>query len=171
LSVDGTWKYATEVEPSKIAPVVKREVPGKTLFKSPLGGFGIWYDSTKWIMRPEGDDAGRTQFKLKRGDAYALLIIEEIGVPLSTLRQIALQNAKEAAPDSRVVSEETKMINGKEVLVMKIDGTVKDIPFRYYGYYYGSKNGTVQLLTYTGQALFDKYEPDFTEFLNGFEIY
>ena len=173
LSSDGTWKYAAVVimDPP-LAPPVRRGVTNisKTLFKSPLGGFGIWYDQTKWLMRP-GDDRGRTSFKLKRGDAYALLIVEEIGIPLSTLREIALENAKEAAPDSRIVFEESRTINGKEVLVMKIDGTVKEIPFRYYGYYYGSKTGTVQLLTYTAQSLFDKYEQDFIEFLNGFEIY
>jgi hypothetical protein len=63
------------------------------------------------------------------------------------------------------------MKNGKEILCMKIDGTIEQIPFRYYGYYYGGKQGTIQLLTYTGQGLFEKYEADFLDFLNGLEIY
>lgn len=57
------------------------------------------------------------------------------------------------------------------LLCMKIEGTVKGIPFRYYGYYYGGKQGTIQILTFTGQTLFEKYEHDFTDFLNGLEIY
>jgi hypothetical protein len=173
LSPDGTWKYATKVsiaEPPEPA-VVRRGISNDVVFKSTLGGFGLRYDSTKWLKRPDGDDPGRTQFKLKRGDAYAVMVVEEIGLSLENLKSIALENAKAAAPDAHFVSDEVRTINGKEVMFLTIDGTIKEIPFRYYGCYYGSKSGTVQLLTYTAQSLFTKYEQDFKELLAGFEIY
>ena len=40
-----------------------------------------------------------------------------------------------------------------------------------YGYYYSNENGTIQILTYTGEKLFDKYKEDIELFLNGFVEY
>jgi len=100
-----------------------------------------------------------------------MLIVEEVPVPIATLKAAALSNAKSAASDARITYEGNTNIDGKEVLVMKIDGTIQEIPFRYFGYYYGGKSGTIQVLTYTGLSLFEKYEEDLSEFLKGLVIY
>ncbi|HEU4431844.1 MAG TPA: hypothetical protein VFR51_00520 [Pyrinomonadaceae bacterium] len=173
LSPDGTWKYATEVAPgahTSTAATMTRAANAKSVYKAPHGGFSIWYDDSKWILAPKADEEGRIEFRLKRGDGYAVAIIEELGMPSSTLKEIALENAKSAAADTRIVFEETRTVNGKEVLCMKMEGSVKGIPFRYYGYYYGGKAGSIQLLTFTGTQIFAKYEQDFLEFLNGLQI-
>ena len=57
-----------------------------------------------------------------------------------------------------------------ETEVLRINGTLKQIPFAYYGYYYGGKEGTIQVITYTSQNLLKKYEQVSTEFLNGLVI-
>ena len=168
LSPDGTWKYAPEAPGPAV--VTNKPFGATTLFKAPQGGFGIWYDDTKWLIDQKSDHA-TAEFKLKRGDAYALVLVEELNIPIATLKEIALENAKEAAPDAKIIFEETRTVNKKEVLCMKMEGTIKGIPFRYYGYYYGGKQGTIQLLTFTGQTIFAKYEQDLTDFLNGLEIY
>jgi hypothetical protein len=170
LLSDGTWKYVIEANPPTTS-VASKPAEAKTLFKAPRGGFGIWYDDTKWFLKREPDERGRFEFKLRRGDAYALVLIEELNIPLSTLKEAALDNAKAAAPDAQIIFEETRTVNKKELLCMKIDGIIKGIPFRYYGYYYGGKQGSIQLLTFTGQEIFSKYEQDLTDFLNGLEIY
>jgi hypothetical protein len=170
LLPDGTWRYEVAIsEPTSSA--ANKPAEAKTLFKPTQGGFGIWYDNSKWAMVNEADAEGRVHFKLKRGDGYAFVLIEELGIPISTLREVALENAKAAAPDARIIFEENRTVNKTQVLCMKIEGTVKGIPFRYYGYYYGGKQGTIQVLTFTGQRLFEKYEQDFNDFLNGLEIY
>ena len=99
-----------------------------------------------------------------------MVLSEGISIPISSLKKIALENAKAVAPDSKIVSEETRIVNGKEVLCLILEGTVEQIPFTYYGYYYGGKQGTIQVITFTGQSLFAKYKKEFTEFLNGLEI-
>ncbi|HJP91351.1 MAG TPA: hypothetical protein VJ875_05320 [Pyrinomonadaceae bacterium] len=170
LSSDGTWKYAAELRPTT-STLRNKPVGATTLFKAPQGGFGIWYDDTKWLLKPQSDNRPEIEFKLKRGDAYAIAIIEELNIPLATLKQIAIENAKNAAPDVRVVLEETRTVNNKEVLCMRFDGTVKGIPLSYYGYYYGGKQGAIQLLTFTGRDLFAKYEQELSDFLNGLEIF
>jgi hypothetical protein len=173
LSPDGTWKYATDTAPgahTSTSATMTKATNAKAVYKAQHGGFSIWYDESKWMMAPKADDEGRIEFRLKRGDGYAVAIIEELGMPTSTLKEIAVENAKGAAPDTKVVLEETRTINGKEVVCMKMEGSVKGIPFRYYGYYYGGKAGSIQLLTFTGTQIFPKYEDDFLEFLNGLQV-
>ena len=171
LQPDGTWKYVSEGPPKPVVIAIAKSPSARKFFKPDRGSFGVWYDDTKWRQSTRPDEPGRSSFDLIRGDGYAIVLVEELGIPVSSLRRIALENAKEASPDAKIVFEETRMINGVEVLAMKIEGTIEQIPFRFYGYYYGGKQGTIQLLTYTGQALFSKYEGDFIEFLNGLEIY
>lgn len=171
LNADGTWKYATVVASKAAAAGLRKPASSTKLFKSDRAGFGVWYDEAKWQLSPKSDEPGRTEFNLRRGDGYAVAIVEELGIPIASLKKIALENAKDASPDAKIVLEETRVVNGKEVLCLKIEGTFEQIPVRFYGYYYGGKQGTIQLLTFTGQVLFQKYEQDFLGFLNGLEIY
>ena len=171
LSPDGTWKYVTEPDAhSRPSSVMTRPAAARTEFKAKYGGFSVWYDDTKWVQAAREDEEGRIEFKLKRGDGYAVAIVEELSIPIATLKELALENARSAAPDTKVIFEEMRTVNGKQVLCMRMDGTVKGIPFRYFGYYYGGKHGSIQLLTFTGTQIFAKYEQDFAEFLNGLEI-
>jgi hypothetical protein len=52
--------------------------------------------------------------------------------------------------------------------MMQMVGTIQGMRFTYYGYYFSNSNGTIQLLTYTGESLFDYYIEDIELFLNGF---
>ena len=171
LNADGTWKYADIVTAPRVLAEVTRLGAGKKLFKSDRGRFGVWYDETRWHLNSKATEPGRTEFDLLRGDGYATAIIEEIGIPINSLKKIALDNARQAAADAKIIFEEYRTVNGKQVLCLKIEGTIEGIPFRFYGYYYGGKEGTIQLLTFTGTSLFEKYESDFTSLLNGLEIY
>ena len=59
-------------------------------------------------------------------------------------------------------------MNGTPVTCMEITGTTQGIPFHYFGYYYSGKGGSIQVITYTGESLFEQYRTDFQELLNGF---
>jgi hypothetical protein len=83
---------------------------------------------------------------------------------------IALENARKVAPDAKIVLKENRIVNGKQVLVMQLDGTTSHIPFRFYGYYYGGSSGTIQLVTFTGISAFDRNAASFTKFLDGLVI-
>jgi len=90
---------------------------------------------------------------------------------LSALKKVVLDSAVQAAPDAKILSEEKRIVNGHELLCLKIEGSVSQIPFTYYGYYYSGNGGTLQLITFTSQNLFAEYQKDFTDLLNGLEIY
>jgi len=71
---------------------------------------------------------------------------------------------------SSPISRHIKPAMVRHFFQRKIEGTIQSIPFKYYGYYWSGKSGTVQFLTYTAQNLFDEALPDFSELLNGFVV-
>jgi hypothetical protein len=171
LYPDGTWKYITEstIRPSQKVSYIKP--PSATKFiKTERGNFGVWYDESKWKKAGKPDPEGKLYFQLIGEDGYVMVIAEGIEMPITTLKEVVLENAQKAAEDARIILEEKRVVNGREILCLRINGTLKQVPFAYYGYYYGGKEGTIQVITYTSQNLLKKYEQVFTEFLNGLVI-
>ena len=172
LSDDGTWSFKEVVSSAAMpgAVVMKAKSATKSI-KSKKGFFELWYDPKKWTTK-EGAEGTPTEFVVirKDGDAYGMAIVERIGVPMDQLAAIALNNAKSQAPDARIVMQEERTVNGKKVVALQIEGTIQGIAFKYYGYYWSGKSGTVQFLTYTSQNLFEDAVADFTELLSGFVI-
>jgi hypothetical protein len=70
-----------------------------------------------------------------------------------------------------VIFEETRIVNERKVLCLKLDATIQGIPVAYVNYYFSGKAVAVQVMAYTGQNLLDEYQPDLMDLLNGFEIY
>jgi hypothetical protein len=168
---DGTWKQeATDSgKEAKAGTAFSRPATATAKAAIHRGKSAIFYDPKKW--KPKGPEAsGRSEFEHVDGDGYAVVITERLTMSMDALRKVALSNAKDAAPDAEIVFEEKRRVNGSEVLVLKIKGTIDEIPFFYYGYYYSGKEGIIQAITYTGQNLFDEYKPEFELFLNGLVI-
>ncbi|HYX31454.1 MAG TPA: hypothetical protein VE863_23175 [Pyrinomonadaceae bacterium] len=171
LFPDGTWKYA-DAEPPPPVKVgsLARPTSAKAKVQTTRGDFAVWYDESKWQLENRLNDDDILHFRLRRADGYAMVLAEGLPMPMATLKAIAVKNAKDAAPDAHLVSEDTRTVNGTEVMLLTIDGTVSGIPFRYFGYYYSGKQGTIQFIAFTGQNLFDKNKADFADLLNGLEI-
>lgn len=174
LHEDGTWKYINDsIIENSVIPVNDKEfLKGKKstfLVKSKKLNVGIWINPQSWNFTKGTDkDAFEFQFQKKGDDLYAILVSEKMQIPIETLKGIAIENAKRAAPDIKVIKEEYRKVNGIQVLMMQMSGTMHGMRFTYYGYYYSNSNGTIQLLTYTGENLFNNYLNDIEEFLNGF---
>ncbi len=168
LHSDGTWELLSKNAPAdnkvKTPPRATKKV------SDPKGILELWYIPAKWIVlnKPErlSPDASFALIH-KTKDAYAIGIVERISMPLKTLKNIAIDNAKNVAPDAKVVLDEERQINGVNASIMDIEGTIDGIPFRYHSYYWTGKEGSIQVITYTAQNLFEEYHDDFDDLLNG----
>jgi len=173
LLPDGTWRYQDENAASadEIPVNDKKFVKDESstfLVKSKKLNIGIWIDPKKWLFSKGTDsDAHEFQFDMKGEDLYGMIVSEKVQIPIETLKGIALENARGVAPDIRIVREEYRNVNGLDVLMMQMDGTIQGMKFVYYGYYYSNEEGTIQFLTYTGKNLFDEYKEEIEIFLNG----
>ena len=175
LNPDGTWYYPEEQKISsqidKGPPQFFKPKSATVLLKGKRVKYGLWYDRSKWIPDQDIDNTS-AEYELTHveGDRYVVIIPERLKIPLETLGIAAIANAKKAAPDTRITFEETRIVNNRKVLCLRMDATIQGIPVSYINYYYSGKSGAVQLLTYTGQNLVEEYQPDMIDLLNGFEI-
>ena len=170
---NGTWKYANEKDDAE-AEIKLNDKPytkdknSTFVVKSKKVNIGIWIDPKDWsFTKTSSNEHAEFQFQKKGEDLYAMLIAEKMEISLEALKNIAVQNAKAAAPDIKVVSEEYRNVNGIKVLMIQMAGTVQGMKLVYCGYYYSNDSGTIQLLTYTGENLLKNYHNDIETFLNG----
>lgn len=172
---DGTWDYAyleDSLAAHKDLPTNPElfEKPANSTFaiKSEILDLNFYLNPKDWRFEksPEGD-ASEFDLEFKKGDVYGMIINEQIEIPLTSLKNIALINAREVSSDIRITHEEYRMVNGLKVMHLEMEGTIQGIEFAYFGYYYSDTSGTTQYITYTSRNLMEKYRPYCEGLLNG----
>lgn len=173
---NGKWEYVSDSSnneaPDTIAlntKVFSKPSDASFLVKSKRFNVGVAINPSKWTFKAveSASSAQEYMFQMKSTEGYAMLITEKISLPLEALREAAIVNAQNAAPDAKESFSEYRMVNGMKVLYMEIKGTLRGIKFNYAGYYYSNSNGTVQFVGFTTQNLFTSLKPALTEILNG----
>ncbi|MCB1581724.1 MAG: hypothetical protein R3E90_00190 [Marinicella sp.] len=173
LNDDGTWVYengaaAVPVAISKNPKLFSAPSNANFQLKSNRTDVAFKFDPKQWnFSKDEQGEAAEYNFKLKSGDLYAMAITEQLEIALETLVDIAVDNARDAAPDIQVVTKEYRNVNGLKVIYMEMEGAIQKVRFTYLGYYYSDASGSVQYLAYTGTNLVQKYRKDIDQFLNG----
>lgn len=167
LFPDGKWKPVAAPPPAGPGRPHVRAAAATERVDLLRGAMAIYVDPGQWKRQPATEDLTKTTFHHASGEAYGMIVAERLAIPLLKLKEIAISNARAAAPDAKVVFEETRHVNDIDVLVMQMEGTIQGIAFTYYGYYYSGPQGSLQVLTYTGTNLFAEYKGAFEEFLNG----
>jgi hypothetical protein len=178
LYEDGTWKYnidSSETEEKEI-PVsnIAYSKNEKSSFevKSTKVNAGVYINTKDWTYKKNPiADAQEYTFQSRGKDIYAMMITEKVDIPIENLKKLALSNARDAAPDTKIVTEEYRMVNGKKIFFMQMNGSIEGMKFTYLGYYYSSEGGTIQFISYTTQNLLEEYKNDMFELLNGFTIH
>ena len=97
-------------------------------------------DSWKQAERPE-NPAAKVEFTRKTGEAGALVIVERLQMPISALRKAVIEKSTKLDKDAKLVCDETRIVNGTEVLCLTTNAKVEGIPVTYHGFYYASGRG------------------------------
>lgn len=173
LNDDGTWHYVNKASAAKsaIGTNLNRFVKphdATFLLKSAKNHSAFWIDAHKWTFeKATSNPSAEYEFQLKHGDLYALAIDERIAAPEKTLVDAAIENARHAASDTRVIKREYRTVNGRRVIFMHMRGTMHGIVFDYLGYYRSGPSGSTQLVVFTTPNLVKRYRPAIFDFLNG----
>ena len=171
LFPNGTWIYKDSGVQNESGSNFTKPQESTKVLKSKKGFFTLWIDPTKW--NTEGSSLNPdAEFFLRHtsGDVYAMVIAERIAMPIATLKNLTLENAKRVVPDAEIVLQEERIVNGTKLWNMRIEGTLQGIPITYYGYYWTGQVGSLQVVTYTGKNLFDEFKAEITDLLNGLVI-
>ena len=173
LNTDGTWKYAPADKKStaEMGEEWKKPDSATSVLKGKAGFYEVWYDPDKWTPDPSPHNP-IVEYSLVSSskDGQATIIAERTAMPLETLKRAAIENAKKAAPDLKVIDEQHIKVNGAPVLKMRMHGTIQGIAFAYLGLYWTGKAGALQVITYTSQNLEEEFRPEFEKLLSGLVI-
>ena len=134
------------------------------------GTYSIAFDPITWQYDPEKMADEEFSFSHADGDVFAIIVPERLPMSRKLLRDVVVDNLRSTADGFRILHEETRQHKGAEVLCLTMSGTVEGTPLMWYGYYYTGEPGTIQVITVTGQDLFDKYKAEMDEFLDGFTV-
>jgi len=133
----------------------------------------VYIDPTKWDFKKlkEVDHAKEYTFNSKDKYKDGILLTEQVEFPLESLKPLILDKFQaRGAKDVQVINADYRVVNGIKVLSLQWRMILNNSKFAYYGYFYTSKQGTIQLITSTPSALFDSSKQDMEDFLNGLVI-
>lgn len=165
LRDDGTWSF---VEPAK--PVGPAEGT-KIVYEGKRGTFALRLNPGTWIKTDDPVNAdAEVMFEHKDGDVYAMIIAERIAIPVESLKKIALAMLNESGADAKIIHEETRKLDGVDVLRVTLEVESDGILLTFFNSYYSGPSGSIQTITWTGKNLFDEMKPDMEKFLDGLVI-
>ncbi len=150
-------------------PVIQRPRDATTQIATRRGDFRFWFNPQKWRAMPENVD-GRFQLQLIGSEAYIAVIPEGTPIPIAQLKTLALENAAKSGSNAQIVSEERRMIGGREVLAMQISVTIDKTPVVFIGYYFGDPRGSIQVVGYTSERDLPRVKALLLEGLDGLDL-
>lgn len=173
LQEDGRWRYADEEAPAPQAsglalnPRRFARAPQQSFeVKSTRTKAALWIEPAQWSFKRMDTDH-EYRFQHKGGAVYASLITEVLQLPLEMMLEAGLENARQAAPDARVVERELREVNGQKVGMQLIRGTMKGLDVVYFSYAFSDASGSTQAVAWTTANAFAQHRPAMEKWLNG----
>jgi hypothetical protein len=173
LFSNGTWRYLNDSVkvPTLDPPHYTIPVSSTAVLKGEETRYVVWYNNNKWNLLPDTAFASSEYaFEDQSGELIAIIIAERTQIPLTTVREAAINSFKKNGSECRIAEEQKIWVNGTEGLLLKIDALVDGIPVSYLNGYFSTREGTFQLITYTAYNLFDLHRGDMIELISGFVI-
>lgn len=171
-----TWKYSNEFknEQSFIksnGAVFAKDKGATFLLKSNHVHLGFWLDPNAWAFEKATRNADAEYELTKRNSSLnGVIITEKAGIPMESLRDVVIQNAKRVALDYEIQNQEYRMVNGLKVLYLQASGTVSGIRLAFYGYYFSDSTSSLQFLVSGYAATQKEDQKQAEELLNGIVV-
>lgn len=175
LHENGTWEYLKDkVNKDTVArnPTIFI-VPDDASFlmKSKKTHFGFKFNPKLWTIQKSVQHAdAEYQIRLKDEDIYGMIITERVQIPIESLADIAIGNAKNVATNVKILKKEYRNVNGKELVDMTFQAKAQGIHFQYRGYYYSDESGSMQYLIFSTPAIMESESERIENLLNGFLV-
>ncbi|MFK5879363.1 MAG: hypothetical protein QM478_07690 [Flavobacteriaceae bacterium] len=129
---------------------------------------GVLIDLNKWsIQYPNNNNVEFNFSNIKDSNINGTLITEKINLNTLKLPNIVLKKIKNSFSDAKIIKKNFVVINGLEIISIKIKATIENEKYIYYGYLYSNGKDSVQLITYLPENLFNKNKKDLDDFLKG----
>lgn len=168
LTPDGKWRFDNRAKAGGAAPADTGGSPYQTSVRK----ISLSFNAAEWSMFPkrEGEAHNKRMLQHKSLPIYAMVIADEIPATTEALKNIIFTNAESGGFTTTTLVDQLKPLSGKQVGELRFLATNKGVEFIFSSHYYADEDGNVQLMCYTAQSLFHKYQADCEKLLNGLVI-
>lgn len=150
--------------------IVHKPAVATQFHESTTADFGLWVDPHVWKLSPHPSDLFDIELLKTSGSASVVLVANPRPVTRS-LAEVALVALRAEATDARIVSQDNRIVCGKNVLFLTSVGNIwGNLPATFYEYCYTGAEGTAFLMVSVPTQLADRYGPLVEALLNGLQI-
>jgi hypothetical protein len=150
-------------------PAYARTPSATTRIQTNIKEYALWVDETKWEQKKSGP-LSELQFSHVSGDVWALVETGLFATPTTLLRENVLKTVKSTNPNAKIINEEQRLVNGRQVLAIQFSTSIDGNPIRVLGYYHGGSSGWIQAIAFARDSEFPNKIGEITDFLDGLEI-
>jgi hypothetical protein len=150
-------------------PANRQRSPEATQPHEGPGGSTIWVDPTEWTW-VKSDSANTLVLVYKTGMAQVRLVADDKPVEQEKLLDGLLERLKKVDPEPKLLFQETRRINGVDMLCVQVKVSDGKRDVVYYGVAHGNENGSIELFTVTWEGLLGGYYEDLTQAIEGLEL-
>ena len=118
LNDDGTWVYENgrienDIELAMNPLTFSKHSDSRFKLKSTKNNAAFWINPKKWSFKKNenGHESAEYTFEFKGSDLYGMVVTEQIEIKLEELVNIAIDNAKDVAPNMKIVKK--RISNGE----------------------------------------------------------
>ena len=177
---NGTWKFVNESDKETLETITTnpkiftKNDSATSLIQSKILDVGVFYNTKKWKIAKRSPNK-ITEYILTDtkfpDEGFAIMMTEKVKIPtLKNLKEIIISGIQRNVDFFRLKKSEYRTVNGLKVLCLHYIANTKGIDFEYFGYYQILEDGYCGVATFALMKDFDKFQPQFEEFLNGFSV-
>ena len=169
-AVLGLTAAALVAAPAEEAPPPNRQRSAEAIqpHKGP-GGATIWVDPSEWTW-VKSDSKNTLVLVYKTGMAQVRLVADDKPVEADHLLEGLLERLKKVDPEPELLFQETRRINGVDMLCVQVKVSDGKRDVVYYGVARGDEKGSIELFTVTWEGLLGGYYEDLTQAIEGLEL-
>jgi len=166
LLADGKWKF----DATKFPVVTSAQQP--SVYQSSVKRLSVKFKSDDWNLLPkrEKDDTNKRVFMHRSLPIYGMVISDEIPASTDKMRSVIINNAQSASTAMSVILDETRQVSDTAVGHLRMVLSSSGLDYVFSNYYYADNDGNIQVVCYTAQPLFFKYQSECQKFMDGLTI-
>lgn len=166
LSTNGRWKYdQTQTTSSKQTPPY--------IYQSRMKTAKVMIDPLAWVPAAPGaanDPSFRKVFTHRTKPIVGMVIADETPSSNNGIKAAIIANVRNAGAEPVIVSESTKVVDGKTVDSIRYSALLNGTEFFYSTDYFANQDGNVQITCLSSKVHFEKYDLDCAAFLSALRL-
>ena len=168
LGADGKWRFDAKARPGSATAT-----EGGSPYQTSVKKITLNFNTAEWMLtaKRDGEASNKRLFQHRNLPIYAMVIADELPASNESLKAAIFSNASSGGFTTTTLIDQSKQLSGHQIGEVRFAAANKSgMEFVFSSYYYADEDGNVQLMCYTAQSLFHKYQAECEKLLNGLSI-